>query len=400
MVTPRQKELVKATVPVLREHGVALISHFYKRMLHGNPELKNIFNQAHQAEGHQQRALASAVLAYAENIDDLSPLLPAVRHIAIKHCTIGIRAEQYGIVGRHLLASIKEVLGEAATDELVDAWAAAYGSLAKVLIDAENAIYEEQAMTDGGWSGWRPFVVDRRVQESADVTSFYLRPADGGALPVCKPGQFVSVRTFLSQAGLAQPRQYTVSSVAHEGCLRISVKRVPATAAAPAGMMSNHLHDSLQVGDSIDVSAPLGDFTLAEGSGPVVLMAAGIGITPMLAMLGSIVKNTPERSVDFFMVCQDCAHFPLKAEVEQAMASLKNGRLHLFYTRAKGEETSQCRAVRRLMSADLESLPVDADWYICGPVSFMHQQIEALKTRGIAAERIHYEIFGTGSMSQ
>jgi len=209
-----------------------------------------------------------------------------------------------------------------------------------------------------------------------------------------------TAKVFLSQAGLAQPRQYTVSSVAHEGCLRISVKRVPATAAAPAGMMSNHLHDSLQVGDSIDVSAPLGDFTLAEGSGPVVLMAAGIGITPMLAMLGSIVKNTPERSVDFFMVCQDCAHFPLKAEVEQAMASLKNGRLHLFYTRAKGEETSQCRAVRRLMSADLESLPVDADWYICGPVSFMHQQIEALKTRGLAAERIHYEIFGTGSMSQ
>lgn len=126
MLTPRQIELVKATVPVLREHGVALITHFYQRMLNGNPELRNIFNTAHQAHGQQQKALAMAVLAYAENIENPAVLMPAVEHIATKHCTLGIRAEQYAIVGRHLLASIKEVLGEAATDELVEAWAAAY----------------------------------------------------------------------------------------------------------------------------------------------------------------------------------------------------------------------------------------------------------------------------------
>ena len=399
MVTPRQKELVKATVPVLREHGVALISHFYKRMLHGNPELKNIFNQAHQAEGHQQRALASAVLAYAENIDDLSPLLPAVRHIAIKHCTIGIRAEQYGIVGKHLLASIKEVLGDAATEELLDAWAAAYGSLAKMLIDAESAIYEEQAMSEGGWSGWRPFVVAKRVQESADVTSFHLRPADGGTLPVCKPGQFVSVRAYLPRVGLVQPRQYTVSAAGPDS-LRISVKRVAATSAAPAGMMSNHLHESLKEGDCIDVSAPLGDFTLADDTRPVALVAAGVGITPILAMLNSIAKDTPERAVDFFMVCQDRAHFPLRGEVEQAMNSLKNGKLHLFYTKAEGDEARQCEAARRLAPTDLASVSADADWYICGPVPFMQEQVEALKARGVAAERIHFEIFGTGGMSK
>lgn len=400
MITPRQKELIKATVPVLREHGVALISHFYKRMLSGNPELKNIFNQAHQAEGDQQRALAAAVLAYAENIDDLSVLLPAVRHIAIKHCTIGIRAEQYGIVGKHLLASIKEVLGDAATEELVEAWAAAYSSLAKVLIDAESAIYEEQAMAEGGWSGWRPFVVDKRVQESVDVMSFYLRPADRGTLPACKPGQFVSVRSFLPHVGIAQPRQYTVSSAETEEYLRISVKRVPAVEDAPAGMMSNYLHESLNEGDYIDVSAPLGDFTLLEGEGPVVLIAAGVGITPMLAMLGSIVKNTPQRPVDFFVVCQNREYFPFKSEVEQAMAALQKGKLHIFYTRAQGDDAAQCEAVRRLVPADLENLSADADWYICGPVSFMQQQIKDIKTRGVSSERIHFEIFGTGSMSR
>ena len=150
MLTARQKELVKATVPVLREHGVALISHFYKRMLTGNPELQNVFNNAHQARGHQQQALAGAVLAYAENIENPTVLLNAVKHIATKHCTIGIRSEQYGIVGKHLLASIKEVLGEAANDELIEAWAAAYGQLADILIGVEGGIYKEQTLADGG----------------------------------------------------------------------------------------------------------------------------------------------------------------------------------------------------------------------------------------------------------
>lgn len=103
-----QKSLVLATVPVLRESGVALTTYFYQRMLKHNPELKNVFNQSHQKTGNQPQALAMAVLAYAENIHDPSVLLSVVERIAHKHTSLGIRAEQYGIVGKHLLASIKE----------------------------------------------------------------------------------------------------------------------------------------------------------------------------------------------------------------------------------------------------------------------------------------------------
>ena len=152
----QQKALVKATVPVLKTNGVALTKHFYQRMFTHNPELKNIFNQGHQNSGRQQEALAMAVAAYAENIDDPSVLLPVVERIAHKHVSLGIRAEHYAIVGRHLLASIKEVLGDAATDELVSAWAAAYTELADLFINLESDLYQQATQQDGGWTGWRP----------------------------------------------------------------------------------------------------------------------------------------------------------------------------------------------------------------------------------------------------
>src|SRR5688572_32292465 len=110
MLTAKQKELVKATVPILREHGVALTTHFYKRMFKHNPDLKNTFNMGNQQSGKQQTALAMAVLAYAENIDDPTVLTTAVTRIGHKHVSLSIRPEQYNIVGQNLLASISEVL--------------------------------------------------------------------------------------------------------------------------------------------------------------------------------------------------------------------------------------------------------------------------------------------------
>ncbi|KAG1245356.1 hypothetical protein G6F65_021275 [Rhizopus arrhizus] len=145
MLSPQIRALVKATAPVLKTHGVALTRHFYARMFDHNPELKHVFNQAHQAGGQQQLALAGAVTAYAEHIDDPSVLMPVVTRIVHKHVSLGIRPEHYAIVGKHLLASIREVLGEAATDELVDAWGAAYGQLADLLIAEEARLYAESA---------------------------------------------------------------------------------------------------------------------------------------------------------------------------------------------------------------------------------------------------------------
>ncbi len=121
-MTNDQKALIRSTVPVLREHGVALTTYFYNRMLTHNPELKNVFNSANQHTGAQPTALAMAVLAYAEHIDNPEVLAQAISRIAHKHVSLDIRPEQYAIVGKHLLASIGEVLGEAASPELLEAW--------------------------------------------------------------------------------------------------------------------------------------------------------------------------------------------------------------------------------------------------------------------------------------
>lgn len=403
MLTPRQIELVKATVPVLREHGVALTTHFYRRMLEGNPELKNIFNQVHQARGRQQKALAGAVLAYAENIENPAVLLPAVKFIASKHATVGIRAEHYPIVGRHLLASIREVLGEAATDELVDAWAAAYGQLADLMIKVESGIYEAQANAEGGWSGWRPFVVAKRVDETPDVVSFYLKPADGGRVPGWKPGQFVSVRAYLPELNLMQPRQYSLSAApgSHEE-IRISVKRIDPKGDAPAGLMSNHLHKRLKAGDTIDVSAPAGEFHLAEGSNPVFLAAGGIGVTPILAMLESIVENTPERPVTFIQAARTAGELAFVKEVRAAAAKGKHVKVLAFVTQpAEADMAVKCPCVKLGARPGLEDVRAlapspDADAYLCGPGGFMADMRAALEAAGVPAKQIHAEVFGTG----
>jgi len=146
-MTTEQKQLIKATVPVLKEHGILLTTHFYQRLFTHYPDLKTVFNMDHQQSGRQPIALASAVLAYAQHIDNPLVLEPALTRIGHKHTSLNIRPEHYPIVGEQLLASIGEVLGEAATPPLLDAWAAAYGQLAALMIGIEATLYSAKAGT-------------------------------------------------------------------------------------------------------------------------------------------------------------------------------------------------------------------------------------------------------------
>ena len=144
MLTQAQLDVIKATVPVLDAGGEALTRHFYERMFRENPEVRSFFNPAHQKTGGQQRALAAAICAYAKHIENPGVLADAVELIAQKHASLGIQPQHYPIVGTNLLSSIKEVLGDDATPDIIDAWAAAYNQLADLFIAREKAIYADQ----------------------------------------------------------------------------------------------------------------------------------------------------------------------------------------------------------------------------------------------------------------
>lgn len=387
MLTKQQIELVKATVPVLREHGVALTSHFYKRMLSHNPELMQVFNMGHQRAGFQQQALAGAVLAYAENIENLPALLGAVAHIANKHVSVGIRAEHYPIVGKHLIASIKEVLGDAATPELIDAWTAAYMQLADVLIGAEKAIYDKNAVAEGGWTGWRFFKVAEKSKQTDNVTSFKLVPADNGKMPEVKAGQYISVRVFVKGQDLIQPRQYTVVK-ADATSLTIAVKKVEAVEKSPAGMVSNTLHNDINEGDVVEVSFPVGEFNLPEGNGELCLLSAGIGITPLFAMLKEAVQKDPTRKISFVHVCKNKEAIPFREELALVVKE-GNVSFEVFETSEHGRPSEDF--FKSLVSQG-------ADYCICGPVPFMKLAASELVKNGVAENKIHAEKFGTGAI--
>lgn len=387
MLTKQQIELVKATVPVLREHGVALTSHFYKRMLSHNPELMQVFNMGHQRAGFQQQALAGAVLAYAENIENLPALLGAVAHIANKHVSVGIRAEHYPIVGKHLIASIKEVLGDAATPELIDAWTAAYMQLADVLIGAEKAIYDKNAVAEGGWTGWRFFKVAEKSKQTDNVTSFKLVPVDNGKMPEVKAGQYISVRVFVKGQDLIQPRQYTVVK-ADATSLTIAVKNVEAVEKSPAGMVSNTLHNDINEGDVVEVSFPVGEFNLPEGNGELCLLSAGIGITPLFAMLKEAVQKDPTRKISFVHVCKNKEAIPFREELALVVKE-GNVSFEVFETSEHGRPSEDF--FKSLVSQG-------ADYCICGPVPFMKLAASELVKNGVAENKIHAEKFGTGAI--
>ena len=145
MLDQKTIEIIKSTVPALKEHGVTITTTFYKNMFEGNPEVKQLFNMENQESGKQPKALAMTVLAAAENIDNLGALMPAVQKIAEAHCDCFVKEEHYPIVGKYLLGAIKEVLGDAATDEIIDAWAKAYGVIAQIFIDVEKEVYAKRA---------------------------------------------------------------------------------------------------------------------------------------------------------------------------------------------------------------------------------------------------------------
>ncbi|MEZ5494282.1 MAG: NO-inducible flavohemoprotein [Pseudomonadales bacterium] len=398
MLSEKTIQIVKSTAPILQEHGETLTRHFYKRMFSHNPEVAPFFNQAHQGAGNQQRALAGAIAAYAANIDNLEVLGGAVELIAQKHASLMIKAEQYPIVGENLLASIREVLGAGATDDIINAWAEAYGFLADILIGREKQIYAENAQKTGGWEGFKSLRVIRKEKESSNITSFYLANTDGAPLPAFKPGQYITVR-MATPNGSTTMRNYSLSDKPGQDYFRISVKReVPPAANTPAGFVSNQLHDNIDVGSTLEIAPPCGEFFLdvsEKHARPLVLLAAGVGITPINSILLAALDAFPERKIVL-------VHAVLNPEVQAFRASFdalaqQHKNLKVYYRYSDAAPVSAANASNGFVTAEyLESLLSgrDADYFFCGPQPFMVALYHGLMQWGIPASQVHFEFFG------
>lgn len=387
-------DIIKSTVPVLQVYGKTITTAFYGMLFENHPELLNIFNHANQRQGKQQTALANAVLAAAVNIDQLENILPVVKQIAEKHRALGVLPEHYPIVGETLLTAIQQVLGDAATPEIMDAWAKAYGVIADAFIGVEVAMYREAAEAPGGWSRFRNFVVSQKIKETELITSFYLTPQDGGTISSYLPGQYITVRVQPEAEEYTHIRHYSLSTAPGQPFYRITVKREDATANTRAGVVSTYLHEAVHVGSVIEVSAPAGEFTLNQSTDiPVVLISGGVGLTPMVSMLETLAREQPERKVTYIHAAINGKLHAMKGTVEELNQSHSHLTSYVCYELPEENDTFDKSGYMDLPWLQEVADP-NANFYFCGPTPFMRAIYKALLEWNVPQERIHFEFFG------
>ena len=388
MLSDFAKPYIQASVPVLRAHGVAITNRFYKNLFESHPELSNLFNMGNQAQGLQQQSLAAAVFAYAANFEQAEALAPVVTRIAHKHASLGITPDHYPIVGEHLLGAIKEVLGEAATPELIQAWAEAYGVLANVLIDAEKNLYTTSGQTPGELT---PMKVVEIIPHNKSVNSYRLQPLDSRVIATFVPGQYMSVAVTLP-SGQRQLRQYSLSTAPGKNYLQITVKRELGEN-KPLGMVSNWIHENVKVNDVIHCSAPFGDFQIdTHANAPIVMLAAGVGVTPMVSALNHLVEIHAQQPIYFQYAVKKEEDILHKSDIDEARHKLPLLQTNIFI---ENESTQADVNIGRMhLKGISEAALKTGQIYLCGPDGFMKAQWDALLAAGVQPSQIHREVFG------
>ncbi|WP_214325740.1 globin domain-containing protein [Nonomuraea sediminis] len=386
MLSVETAEVIRATLPVVGESLDTITARFYETMFAERPELLDgLFNRGNQRNGEQRRALAGSIAAFAgmllEHPDERPDAL--LSRIAHKHAAVGVTDDQYVIVHKYLFGAIAEVLGAAVTPEVAAAWDEVYWLMAGALIAMEARIYAAAGAQDG--RSWRQWQVVERHEETPDVVSLVLRPLGDEPVPPALPGQYVGVRMRMPD-GVHQVRQYTLSGFGEDGLRRITVKRVRG-GDTPDGEVSALLHATVEEGDELTLSAPYGDLALDDGDAPLVLVSAGIGCTPITAMLQHLALAGATRRVLLLHADQSEADHPLRLDMERLAGTLPEAERIYWYEQGDGARTG------RMDLTDVE-LPKGAVVYLCGPLPFMRDLRAQLISAGVAPRDIHYEVFG------
>ncbi|WP_405692566.1 globin domain-containing protein [Streptomyces sp. NBC_01185] len=390
MLSDTSTATVRATLPAVGAAVGDIADLFYRKLFDAHPEfLRDLFNRGNQASGTQRRALAGSIAAFATHLVEHPGTRPDVMlgRIANKHASLGITAPQYAIVHTHLFAAITEVLGDAVTPEVAAAWDEVYWLMANALIAVEERLYAQRDVTAG--DVWHEWTVTSRTEDTPDVATFTITPAEGTPAPAFRPGQYVSVQVELPD-GARQIRQYSLTGAPGPGPRSFSVKRVRGTE-GPEGEVSAHLHARLHAGGRLRVSAPYGDLVLDDSDAPLFLASAGIGCTPILSMLEHLAEAGHRAPVTVVHGDRSPADHALRARHGALAAGLPGGSSHFWY-----ETPEPGHPAERTGRVDLGGLEVapGTHAYLCGPLPFMRAVRSQLLDRGVAPADVHYEVFG------
>lgn len=405
-LTHREAQLVKSTIPFLKEHGQTIADTTYSTLMKRHPELNNTLNLIHLQDGRLARALTVVILRFASSINNISELIPKLERVCNRHCSLGIHPEHYEILGELIIETFADAMGPLMTPDMKAAWIKAYKILSSMMIGRERIIYKDFERYK--WLTWRKFTVERKVCEADGMFSFYLVPTDGAPLPKFFPGQYISIRLFVPEAGYYQIRQYSMSDLPRAGdYYRITVKKVGTNSPGhEPGMLSTMLIDRVKTGDEIECSHPSGEFfvdTTVPSSIPIILISAGSGVGPLLSILNAVTEGQPMRHVSWIHGCREDVPFNTRLTVIKRRCP--NLHTTIFKT-APTRGDIQGVTYDFNSRVDLEKVPPawlhasnsSAEYYICGPEAFMKTMIQQLTYMGVDPKRIKCELFSVGEM--
>jgi nitric oxide dioxygenase len=286
--------------------------------------------------------------------------------------------------------AIGDVLGDAVTPEVAAAWDEVYWLMANALINQERGLYSARGVRPE--TVWRPWAVEKKIRETADVVTFVVGRVDDRLVKASLPGQYVTVRMPVPD-GIRQPRQYSLTRADDGERRQFSVKRVHGPG-EPAGEVSTILHDQIGIGDVLTLSLPYGDVVLDDAGRPVVFASAGIGIAPMAGMVSHLVAANSGLSITLLHADVDEASFALRRQVVSDVLALRDASLHVWYEQGAATNEPLTSVHAGLVNLADVALPDDAIYYLCGPLTFMQAVRSGLLERGVSPRDIQYEVFG------
>ncbi|MDN5707640.1 MAG: globin domain-containing protein [Corynebacterium casei] len=345
-LSPEHEQIIIATLPAVGEQIETIAHTFYGKMFSAHPELlRDTFNRGNQKSGEQQKALAASIATFAtmlvdENAPDPVDLLNRIAH---KHVSLGITEDQYQVVHDNLLPAVAEVLGEAVTPKVAEAWSAVYWIMAEVLIEHEKVLYASDGVENG--DVFRDAKVIAKNVLTERVTEYVLV----GDFTEPQPGQYTSIGVKLAD-GARQLRQYSIIG-GDATQYRIAVET--------DGEVSNHLRQHIEVGDTIQATLAAGELVLQASERPAVLISSGIGSTPMVGMLAHLAQNNANREVLYLHADDSAETWAQEGHIRALAGQLDNCQL-VAAQRSAGE----------LLDVTAHNL-VGADVYICGGNNFL-----------------------------